>query len=343
MGSAPSLDLPPGLSELTIHFTAKRLADPNHLEFRYKLDGYDRDWSFTHGRAAHYKRLPPGHYRFEVQARDAGANWNSPAVELAVRQKPFFYQTIWFYAILMVAFALLSLQFFRWRIKRMKGALGLVLEERNRIAREWHDTLMAGFAAISWQLETTVRLLREGSTEDSSPAVNSCELARSMVSHCQAEARRIIWDLRDGDEPADTLSLALERALSTMRTTKNVETRLEIIGDEVRLAPGSVHQLVCIGQEAIANALRHADANHIDIRLHYRRSALSLSVKDDGKGFQRASTAEVLKGHFGIPVMEERARKLGGTFHVETAAGRGTEIVVNVPFQMPALAVGARA
>ncbi|MGB9291248.1 MAG: two-component regulator propeller domain-containing protein [Terracidiphilus sp.] len=337
------LNLPPGLNELAIHFTAKQLADPNHLEFRYKLDGYDRDWSVTSGRAVHYKRLPPGRYRFLVKARDAGTVWPSQAAELAVRQRPFFYQTIWFYAILAAAFCLLAIQFLRWRITRMKGALGLILEERNRIAREWHDTLMAGFAAISWQLESTVRLLRENNNGDENPATNSCELARSMVSHCQAEARRIIWDLRDGDEPADTLSLALERTLASMRTTRNVETHLEVVGNEVPLAPGSVHQLVCIGQEAVTNALRHADPNRIDILLHYQLGALMLSVKDDGCGFRLETTSEALKGHFGIPVMEERARKLGGTLKVETAMGRGTEIVVSVPFQTSVLAAGAHA
>jgi ligand-binding sensor domain-containing protein/signal transduction histidine kinase len=343
LGPRADLSLSPGLNELTLHYTAKWLADPGHLNFRYKLDGYDRDWTVTNARSAHYKRLPPGRYRFVVQTRHAGAAWSNQLTELAVRQRPFFYQTFWFYAILAALFCFVSVRFFRWRMTRMKGAMGLILEERNRIAREWHDTLMAGFAAISWQLESTVRLLREGNAGGASPATDSCELARSMVSHCQAEARRIIWDLRDGDEPADTLSLALERTLSAMRPVKQVETRFEVIGDEVPLAPGSVHQLVCIGQEAVTNALRHAEPNHIEIRLHYQPCALSLSVKDDGRGFQSAAASEVMRGHFGIPVMEERARKLGGTFRVESAAGCGTEIVVSVPFQMPALVAGVHA
>ena len=343
MSPAAALNLPPGLNELTVHFTAKWLADPAHLEFRYRLDGYDRDWTTTSSRIAHYKRLPPGHYRFLVQARHAGAPWNSQLTELAVRQKPYFYQTYWFYAALLVMFCLTTIQLFHWRMTRMRGALGMILEERNRIAREWHDTLMAGFAAISWQLESTVRLLRENNSGSENPATDSCELARSMVSHCQAEARRVIWDLRDSDEPADMLSLALKRTLSTMRPARDVQTRLEVLGQEVPLAPGSVHQLVRIGQEAVSNALRHAEPNRIDILLDYQRNALCLSVRDDGRGFQPAAAAEIMKGHFGIPVMEERARKLGGTLRVDTAMGHGTEIVVNIPFQMSAVATGAEA
>lgn len=336
------LDLRPGTSEMVIHFTAKRLANPWHLEFRYRLDGYDKDWIMTRGRSAHYMRLPPGDYRFEVQARDAGDDWTAPEVALSLRQKPFFYQALWFDALLFAFFGLLLIQFIRWRMVRMKGALGVVIEERNRIAREWHDTLMAGFAAISWQLETSVRLFRE-SGYTSGPAMQACELARSMVSHCQAEARRVIWDLRDTDEPANMLSQALERTLATMANTGQIERRLEVIGVEVPLAPGSVHHLVRIGQEAVTNAIRHGNPNRIFIRLHYQRNALHFSVKDDGDGFQTSIVSEALRGHFGIPMMEERARKLGGTLHVESSTGYGTEIVVNVPFHLPPLAAGVQA
>jgi signal transduction histidine kinase len=340
-GNGP-LELRPGSSELAIHFTAIRLANPGQLEFRYRLVGYDKDWTVTRGRAAHYKRLPPRHYRFEVQVRDEGTTWNTREAGLGVWQRPFFYQTWWFAGLMLAMLCLMTVQFFRWRMVRMKGALGVVVEERNRIAREWHDTLMAGFAAISWQLETTARLFRE-SGAGAGPAMQSCELARNMVSHCQAEARRIIWDLRDTDEPADRLSLALERTLSTLGSTSEIEKHLEVVGDEVPLAPGSVHQLVRIGQEAVTNALRHADPTSILIRLHYFGNALNLSVRDDGRGFQPSIVYEAMRGHFGIPMMEERARKLGGTLRVESVIGRGTEVIVSVPFQMQALAAGAQA
>lgn len=336
------LNLRPTLKDLVIHFAAIRLGNPWQVEYRYRLAGYDKDWTVTMGRAVHYKRLPPGEYKFELQARDEGSSWNTSLSELAIHQRPFFYQTRWFIISMIALLTLLIVQFFRWRVARMKGALGVVVEERNRIAREWHDTLMAGFAAISWQLETTARLFRESGSAPE-PAMRSCELARNMVSHCQAEARRIIWDLRDTDEPSDRLSIALERTLSTIGTSSDIEKRLEVVGHEVPLAPGSVHQLVRIGQEAVSNALRHANPRSILIRLHYVGNALNLSVKDDGRGFQTSITHDALRGHFGIPMMEERARKLGGTLRVDSVVGRGTEIVVSVPFQMPAMAAGVQA
>jgi signal transduction histidine kinase len=324
------LELAPGLEDLVFQFNSQNLANPAQMEFRYKLDGYDRDWTVTRFRAAHYRKLPPGHYRFLVDARNAGSAWNDEVASIGVYQRPYFYQAWWFYALLCVAAAVAAVRLFRWKLARAKGELGVVLEERNRIAREWHDTLMAGFAAIAWQMETTARLL--GS--ENSAAAKACELARNMVRHCQAEARRILWDLRENEEATGPLSSALSNALKPLSAKEGVDMRLEVEGQEVPLAPGSVHHLVCIGQEAVTNALRHAVPSIISVHLQYHADWLSLSVKDDGRGFRASDKLAALYGHFGIPVMEERARKLGGSLRVETSAGNGTEILVHVPFRM---------
>ncbi len=99
------------------------------------------------------------------------------------------------------------------RVQSLQGHIGLfLLEERHRIARECHDTLMAGFSAISWQLDATAKIFRDGNLE-STPAAKSCELVRTMVSQSQAEARRIIWDLRDTAEATKSLSHALARTI----------------------------------------------------------------------------------------------------------------------------------
>jgi signal transduction histidine kinase/ligand-binding sensor domain-containing protein len=324
------LELLPGLEDLVLQFNSQNLANPAQMEFRYKLDGYDRDWTVTRFRAAHYRKLPPGHYRFLVDARNAGSAWNDTVAGIGVYQRPYFYQAWWFYALLCLAAAVAAVRLFRWKLARAKGELGVVLEERNRIAREWHDTLMAGFAAIAWQMETTARLL--GS--ENSAAAKACELARSMVRHCQAEARRILWDLRENEEATGPLSSALSNALKPLSAKEGVAMRLEVEGQEVPLAPGSVHHLVCIGQEAVTNALRHAVPSIISVHLQYHADSLSLSVRDDGRGFRASDKLAALYGHFGIPVMEERARKLGGSLRVETSAGNGTEILVHVPFRM---------
>lgn len=249
------------------------------------------------------------------------------------------YQTCYFYLVLAVLAAAIAVHFFRHHVQLMKGRIGIVLEERNRIACEYHDTLMAGFAAISWQLEATAKLFEDSdSPPRAAAAAESFELARSMVSHCQAEARRIIWDLRDTEEVTNVLSQALYRTLGASRLHGAIETTLDVEGDEVALAPGCVHHLLCIGQEAISNAIRHAQPARIVVHLKYESDALQLSIRDDGRGFHTTDQL-ASRGHFGIPVMKERARKLGGTLHMETTVGVGTEVRVKVSFNAMQLPV----
>jgi signal transduction histidine kinase len=327
-GGTISLDA--GQPEVVLFFDAPPTS-PAPIEFRYMLSPYDADWTITRDRIAHYRRLTPGHYLFEVQAHMAGRPWEAAFAVLPVVQQPFFYQTWYFYLLLLLGVVALAVQLLRQREQLLTGQMGMLLEERNRIASDCHDTLMAGFAAISWQLEATAKLFRNAGTEKSAPA-NSCELARSMVAHCQAEARRIIWDLRDTEEMTNNLSLALSRAITAHRLHDSIKTTLDVQGDETPIAPGAVHHLVCIGQEAVTNAIRHTKPSIISIVLRYESDSLSLNIRDNGQGFQTSGSA-IRTGHFGIPVMEERARKLGGVLRITSLAELGTEVAVTVSYQ----------
>ncbi len=238
-----------------------------------------------------------------------------------------FHQASFYYLALLFLGIFLPAQLFRRHAMVMKGRFGIVLEERSRIARECHDTLMAGFAAISWQLEAASKLFRDGGLA-ATPGAEACELARSMVSHCQDEARRIIWDLRETEEITGKLSQALARPLALNRSRKSVRIDLDVQGTEIALAPGCVHHLVCIVQEAVTNALRHGNPSRISVRLQYEGSALCLTVRDDGGGFHPSDKETAQHGHFGIAVMQERARKVGGVFGIQALAGRGTEVTV---------------
>lgn len=322
------IDVEAGQSELTFLFNTVNLSNPSQIEFRYRLIGYDAGWLTTHARIARYRRLPPGKYNFEMQVRNSGEPWGAVIVSMPVKQSGYFYQTWYFYLTLTLIVLVIAVQLFRQRLQLVKGKIGIVIEERSRIARECHDTLMAGFAAISWQLEATSKIFRDNALAET-PAAKSCELARSMVSHCQAEARRIIWDLRDTEEMTNILSYALSRALSAQDPGDSTAITFRVEGDEVPLAPAYIHHLVCIGQEAVSNAMRHAAPSHIAVHLRYEMESLNLSIRDDGRGF-RGDTSKV--GHFGIPVMEERARKVGGVLRLQSSYEEGTEVSVNVSF-----------
>jgi ligand-binding sensor domain-containing protein/signal transduction histidine kinase len=325
-----------GETDVTFYFSAKRLSNPARVEYRYRLAGYDSGWVVTHSCYARYRRIGPGTYRFEVQARNSGEPWTTDVAELAVRQKPHIYNTYTFYLfIALLAFALAA-YLYSLRIRRVKGSMGIVLEERNRIARECHDTLMAGFAAVAWQLESTAKTLAADDKVDASAAKHGCDLARSMVSHCQAEARRIIWDLRDTNEVTGVLSQAIWRAIAADFRCRGIDIRIAIDGDEILLPPVSVHHLVCITQEAVSNALRHGRPSTITVYLRYKQDSLRVSIQDNGGGFVAENPATP-HGHFGLLVMEERARKIGGRLHVSSSSHDGTEVRIDIPYAHYAL------
>lgn len=323
------MEVPSGTEGVRISFDALRLANPYQLEFRYKLENYDHDWTITRQRFAHYRQLPPGYYRFDVQVRTAGGKWSPQTSFVYLRQAPYFYESWWFCSFLLLLLTALTVRLFSWRVRLARKKVGIILEERNRIARDWHDSLMAGFAAISWQLESTANLLKE----KDSAALQACELARTMVKHCQTEARRIIWDLRADHEARGFLSVAISQAIAVMGSREDIKVELITEGEEVTLAPDYIHHLLYIVQEAITNAIRHANPTHIIVRLSYLSDSVVISVKDDGCGFHVVEKKAPLNGHFGIPVMEERARKLGGALRVQPAQEKGTEVNVKVPFR----------
>jgi signal transduction histidine kinase len=242
------------------------------------------------------------------------------------------YPTVCFYISFVLIAAAIPIRYYWRRIQSLERHIGLLMEERHRIARECHDTLMAGFSAISWQLDATAKIFRDGNLE-STPAAKSCELVRTMVAQSQAEARRIIWDLRDTTEATRSLSNALARTLRASHLCESVTTTLHVEGTEPSLAPDCVHHLVCIGQEAVTNAIRHAEPTYVQVQLKYENDALSLSIHDNGRGFRNSEGNRSHNGHFGIRVMEERTLKLGGTFRLQTQVGAGTEITVRIPVQ----------
>jgi signal transduction histidine kinase/ligand-binding sensor domain-containing protein len=318
---------PAGTGEVQLNFEAIRLADPGQLRFRYKLENYDADWTETASRQVVYKHLPAGTYRMMAGVRDHQGAWNDIPSIIELTQLPFIYQRWWFYALLTAAAASVVIVMFRHRVAQARRRASLIIEERNRIARDWHDTLMADFAAISWQLEATQNQLQASPREVES----SLGLAREMVRHCMAEARRIIWDLHDHHESSGLLSEELSNALAALAPRESLETELSVEGGERRLPPVWVHHLVCIGQEALTNALRHASAQTVKIRIAYNDDGVSMAVSDDGRGFLPSDEVHPIFGHFGLAVMRERARKMGGNVKIHSAPGAGTEVLVSVP------------
>jgi len=323
---APELSLKAGERNVEITFTSLRFSNPRALKFRYRLSDYDPEWVEAGGeRSARYNQLPPGPHLFEVQSRDPLGEWSQSAT-LALRQSPRFHQTWWFVMSLALVFCSMVFGIYRWRLHAMHGRYALVLEERNRIGREWHDTLVAGFSAISLQLEAAMARMKERPER----ASEILDVTRKMVHHYRAEARRVIWDLRDSRPEGESLIAALEGELARMKENRGIEGRLTVSGQSVELTVEMQHNVLRICQEAISNAVRHGRPSRVDVDLVFEELRLRAAVRDDGGGFPAGPAAESA-GHFGLTVMQERARRVGGQLEIHSRPGKGTVIQADVP------------
>ncbi len=214
-------------------------------------------------------------------------------------------------------------------LNRQKLRSSAVLEERNRIARELHDTLEQELAGITMQLDLAVDCFRQVPDV----AQHALETARDMSRHSMVEARRSVWDLRcqlleDGD-----LVSALKQIVEPLVPGEHTSVDFKVQGSPVRL-PGPVEiNLLRIGQEAVANAVKHGHARLVFIELRYEPAAVCLTVSDDGEGFAAGHPSPT--GHFGLLDMRERAQSMGSHLRVQSEPGRGTCIAVEVPLQEP--------
>jgi signal transduction histidine kinase len=201
-----------------------------------------------------------------------------------------------------------------------------ILAERNRMAREIHDTLAQGLAATSVQLRLAKRQLAQGA-EAAQPHL---ETAQQLVRESLEEARNSIWNMRAHVLESSDLAGALEGILQQLSSGSGVETSIEVTGKARRLAPVVENNLLRVGQEAITNATRHAGARHIEVSLDYAESQLRLVVRDDGRGFD-AGQPPPGEGGFGLVGIRERAADLKGELRISSAPGDGTEISLSVP------------
>jgi signal transduction histidine kinase/ligand-binding sensor domain-containing protein len=325
--SMTRVDLGPDARNISIRYTALRFSTPGKVRFRYRLTGMHQDWvEAAHERIARFNELPPGVHEFQVQARDPWGPWGEVA-SIKLTQEPRFSQTLWFYLLVGSIAVALAASLFRWRILSVRSRYAAILEERNRIGREWHDTLVAGFSAISLQLEAALTALN-GNPQRANEIL---EVTRRMVHYYRAEARRVIWDLRDSRPEHESLPSALNETLRRATESHGIQGSLVVEGRPAELPAELQHNVLRICQEAISNAVRHARPNTIEVKLIYSSGALRAIVKDDGCGFREPLNELDAAGHFGLTVMRERARRHGGSLRVASSPGRGTSVEAEIP------------
>jgi two-component sensor histidine kinase len=338
--------VPPGGHRITFSYTGLSLSAPERVRFRYKLDGFDKNWSEpVSTREAVYTNLSARSYRFRVIASNSDGLWNSGESTLPFQIRPMFWQTWWFRIGSVLFLLLATLLFLQLRTVRLTRRMNVRFEERlaerTRIARELHDSLLQGFQGLMFRLQAVRDLLPERPAD----AVEALDAALDRADQVVAEGRGTVEDLRHSpvvnQDIAQALG-ALGQELAPTQTNDGTPLfRVLVEGKPRDLDPILRDEIYRIAREALRNAFRHAKAHIIEAEITYGESQFSLRVRDDGHGIDPGIFRQGRRaGHWGLPGMRERANELGGHLEVWSQYGAGTEVVLTVP---ASLAYGASA
>jgi signal transduction histidine kinase len=197
------------------------------------------------------------------------------------------------------------------------------------MAREIHDTLAQSFVGIALQLQAVEKALPDAPDK----AERHLSLAQNMVSHSLVEARRSVWDLRSQALETNDLATALAETARQMTEGTAVRVDVRVNGDRRRLPGQLENNALRIAQEALTNALRHADAKVVTIDVTFDTASLELRIKDDGRGFDVPGVLAGADGHFGLRGMHERMEHIGGELAVKSFPGEGTDIIAIIPIK----------
>jgi ligand-binding sensor domain-containing protein/signal transduction histidine kinase len=324
-----SLLIAPGKHRIEFRYAGLSLIAPQKVRYRYQLEGFDRNWvDAARERAASYTNLPPGKYRFHVAAANSDGIWSETEATTALQIRPFLYQTPWFYALLLALAAAAAYLIYRLRVRRVELVFASVLSERNRIAREIHDTLAQGIVGISLQLEVLSRLLPASADQ----AREHLDATKSLVRQSLADARSSIWELRSQESDSEDLPARAGKMLRQLTSSSSTLADILVTGTYRPLPRPVEDELLRIAQEATTNSLRHADCSHIHVELRYAMKLLRLEIRDDGIGLKLNPNSEAggSLGHYGIQGMKERAARIGATFAVSAQNEGGTLVAVDL-------------
>ena len=313
---------------LQIHYTALTLAASPKIRFRYRLEGVDTSWvDAGTRRAAFYTNLPPRDYRFRVEATAGDGGGGTAGTTWAFTIRPAYYQTRWFYALLLGTCVLTAWWVWRFRLDLVKRQFSLALAERARLSRELHDTLLQSLVGVSLQLGAISDDLENVSSSTRDRLVR---IRRHVESYIE-EAHQSIMDLRSPSLVKRDLATALSDFGDNAVAGHPIRFQATLTGTLPQLTPKAEAQLLRIGQEAMTNAVRHANASRLALELLTDGRSMTLRVSDDGDGFDRDCVRQPSPKHFGLTAMRERAEAIGGQFRIDTAVGGGTVVEVVLP------------
>jgi len=327
------LRLPALTRDLQIDFTGLSLAAPEKVLFRYKLEGYDSDWQEAgNRRQAFYTNLPPRDYRFRVMASNNSGVWNEAGTFLDFSIAPAYYQTTWFRLLsLAVLFALVTAAYrmrLRYATQQVTGQMEARIHERERIARDLHDTLLQSVQGLILKFHAVSRQIPRSETA----AHEALEKALDRADEVLAEGRDRVRNLREPKIPFGGLPAAFQRVAEETPKGREASFKTVVEGRVRRLHRMVQEETFSIGREALVNALSHSQGLHVELEITYDARQFRLRVRDDGKGFDpKVLEAGGRPNHWGLQGMRERSERIGGQLRIWSRPQTGTEVELTVP------------
>jgi ligand-binding sensor domain-containing protein/signal transduction histidine kinase len=318
--------LDPSNAKLEVGFSAVRLRSQERLRFRYMLEGVDREWNdASNVRTAYYTNLSPGRHWFRVVAFEMNNPKQMTEASLEFVQQPHFYSTKWFIGLCLLLTLTVAWAVYRLRVGQLRTRFAAVLKERNRLAREMHDTIIQGCVGVS-------ALLEAHSSLNDSRALDRSELldyARTQLRSTIDEARQAVWNLRQS--AATEIASQLEKMAEQISHESDVTVQCQISGRSVEFDQATAHDVLMVIREALYNAVRHGHPHRVSVNALFEENRCTVKVFDDGSGFDPVAVSSMPDGHYGLVGIRERVERVGGKFTVNSRVGSGTELIIEVP------------
>ncbi len=321
--------LPALTRNLRIDYTALSLTIPQRVRFRYRLEGWEKEWQDAGARRqAFYGKLPPGEYTFRVIACNNDGVWNETGGTLKFSVAAAWFETDWFYASCLLASLAVLWLLFRVRMRQVARALTARfderLAERTRLARDLHDTLLQTIQGSKMVADDAL-----DGPSDPARLRRAIEQLSIWLGQATQEGRAALNSLRSSTVERNDLADALQRASATS-VPPSMTATLSVSGEAREMHPIIRDEVYRIGHEAIRNASVHSGASRLEIELRYGK-ALVLRVSDNGVGINQEIAQSGRAGHFGLQGMRERAYRIGANFTLDSAPARGTTVTLTVP------------
>lgn len=324
-----------GAQRIVIDYTALSLSAPERLNFRYRLDGYDVGWQDAgRQREAVYTGLDPGKYRFRVLAHNQDGLPSTQEAVFEFSIPPALYRQPLFLLLAgALAFAALWM-LYRMNMRRAAERLRERIEERHsereRIARDLHDTLLQGVHGLILRFQAIVYTIPADS-----PARRSLEEALDRADEVLIEGRDRVRDLRTGAVDLSELHEALAALGTELEQKGGARFALTVRGSPAPLRPLVRDEVYQVGHEAIVNAFRHAHALHVKVDIEYGARQFQMTVSDDGLGIARVYLTPMGRAdHWGLRGMHERVGRIGAQLAIDSDPARGSEVRLGMKAQL---------